>query len=69
MDGKDPNAIFNGVQRQGFAEANERGLTYDIGGHYGCALHASDTRHIDDASLVARTHTWEHGVGVEKRAS
>jgi hypothetical protein len=69
MDGKDPNAIADGVQRQGFVEAKERGLTHDIGGHYGYGLHASDTRQIDDASLVACAHSGEHGVGVEKRAS
>jgi hypothetical protein len=37
MDSKDPNAIFDAVQCQGFAEANERGLTYEIGGHTGMA--------------------------------
>ena len=69
MYGKDLDAIFNGVQRQGFTEANDGGLTYDIGGHYGYGLHARHTRHIDDASPVACPHTGEHGVGVEKRAS
>ena len=35
MDGKDLNTIFNGFQRQGFTEANEGGLTHDIGGERG----------------------------------
>jgi hypothetical protein len=69
MDGKDLNAIFNGFQRQGFTEANEGGLTHDIGGERGYGLHAGVTRHVDDPSPAACAHTWELGVGIEKGAS
>jgi hypothetical protein len=51
MDSKDMNAISSGFLRQHFTEANEGGLTHDIGGECGYSVHAGDTRHIYNAPL------------------
>jgi len=63
MDGKNLNAIFNGFQRQGFAKADEGGLTCDIGGERRYALNARATRQVDDPSSVTSAHSWKDGVG------